>query len=128
MSERREVSFAAATAVRVGYLSRRTGPSQIDEESLALLGHVPQGLGKCTAYKSRGCETCNFTGMKDRTAMFEIMPVTDEIRSLIVLRRSSEEIREVAQRQGMKTLRMEGLLKVVEGITTVPEVLRVTAE
>ena len=101
---------------------------EIDEESLALLGHVPQGLGKCTAYKSRGCETCNFTGMKGRTAMFEIMPVTDEIRSLIVLRRSSEEIREVAQRQGMKTLRMEGLLKVVEGITTVPEVLRVTAE
>ncbi len=114
-------------------LVRKVCPScreryEIDEESLAPFGHVPQGWGKCTAYKSRGCGACSFTGMRGRTAICEVMPITKEIRSQIVLRASTEEIRELAQRQGMKTLRMAGLLKVIEGITTMTEVLRVTAE
>jgi type II secretory ATPase GspE/PulE/Tfp pilus assembly ATPase PilB-like protein len=59
-------------------------------------------------------------------AIYEAMPVSPEIRDLILRNKDVAEIREVAQSQGMKTLRQNGLLKVLEGTTTVDEVLRVT--
>jgi type IV pilus assembly protein PilB len=101
-------------------------PYQADEESLTAYGHIPQGLGKCTFYKGKGCPTCNFTGMKGRIAIYEVMPITQEIRDLILRNAPSAEIREVARQQGMKTLRESGLMKVIEGTTTMEEVLRVT--
>ena len=88
-------------------------PYEAEEESLMPYGHVPRGLGRVSFYKGKGCQVCSFTGMKGRVAIYEAMPV-------------SPEIREVAQSQGMKTLRQNGLLKVLEGTTTVDEVLRVT--
>src|SRR5207249_11784155 len=78
-------------------------------------------------YKGRGCTTCNFTGMKGRVAIYEIMPVTQELRDMIIKGASTAELRGMAQSQGMKTLRQAGLLKVLfDGVTTVEEVLRVT--
>jgi len=64
--------------------------------------------------------------MKGRVALYEVMPVTPEIRDLILRGASTGEIRAAAQSQGMKTLRQAGLTKVLEGVTTVEEVLRVT--
>jgi type IV pilus assembly protein PilB len=64
--------------------------------------------------------------MKGRVALYEVMPVTSEIRDLILRGASTGEIRAAAQSQGMKTLRQAGLTKVLEGVTTVEEVLRVT--
>jgi type IV pilus assembly protein PilB len=64
--------------------------------------------------------------MKGRVAIYEVMPITPEMRQLILKNGSSAEIRELAQRQGMKTLRQAGLAKVLEGTTTPQEVLRVT--
>jgi type IV pilus assembly protein PilB len=87
---------------------------------------MPQGLGTCTFYKGAGCPTCNLTGMKGRVAIYEVMPVTQELRDLILRNAPGAEIREVALSQGMRTLRQSGLLKVTEGVTTVDEVLRVT--
>ncbi len=101
-------------------------PYEADEESLTPYGHVPQGLGRVTLYKGKGCQACNFTGMKGRTAMYEVMPVSPEIRELILRGASATEIRDLAQQQGMKTLRQAGLLKVLEGQTTAEEILRVT--
>jgi type IV pilus assembly protein PilB len=101
-------------------------PYEADEESLVPYGHIPQGIGKVAFYRGKGCRTCNFTGMKGRIAIYEVMPVTQEIRDLILRNAPSSEIRHVAQQQGMKSLRQSGLLKVVEGVTTVEEVLRVT--
>ncbi len=101
-------------------------PYEADEESLTPYGHVPQGLGKVTLYKGKGCQACNFTGMKGRTAIYEVMPVTPEIRELILRGASSTELRDLATQQGMKTLRQAGLLKVLEGQTTAEEILRVT--
>ncbi len=101
-------------------------PYEADEETLVPYGHVPRGIGKAAFYRGKGCQACNFTGMKGRTAIYEVMPVTQEIRDLILRGAQSSEIREVAQQQGMKTLRQAGLMKVVEGVTTVEEVLRVT--
>src|SRR6058998_446873 len=101
-------------------------PYEADEESLAPYGHVLTGLGKTQFYKGRGCAACNFTGMKGRIALYEVMPASQEIRDMVLRSASTSELRQVAQSQGMKTLRQAGLLKVIEGVTTVEEVLRVT--
>src|SRR6266404_347963 len=101
-------------------------PYEADEDSLVPYGHLPQGLGACTFYRGKGCATCNFTGMRSRVAIYEVMPVSPEIRDLILRNAASSEIREVAESQGMRTLRQSGLLKVIQGLTTVEEILRVT--
>ena len=101
-------------------------PYEGDEESLVPYGHVPQGLGKVTFYKGKGCPTCNFTGMKGRMAIYEVMPVSEELRDGILRNVPTAELRSMAQSQGMRTLRESGLLKVLDGTTTIEEVLRVT--
>jgi type IV pilus assembly protein PilB len=101
-------------------------PYEADEDSLAPYGHLPQGLGACTFYRGKGCATCNFTGMRSRVAIYEVMPVSPELRDLILRNAATSELREVAESQGMRTLRQAGLLKVIDGTTTVEEVLRVT--
>ena len=101
-------------------------PYEAAEESLAPYGHVPQGLGTVNLYKGKGCQTCNFTGMKGRVAIYEVMPASPEIRDLILRNATTAEINDVARKQGMKTLRQNALQKVVDGVTTVEEVLRVT--
>ncbi|MET0849963.1 MAG: type IV-A pilus assembly ATPase PilB [Candidatus Rokuibacteriota bacterium] len=101
-------------------------PYEADEEALVPYGHVPQGLGRVQFYKGKGCPACNFTGMKGRVAIYEVMPISEELRGLILHNAPTAEIREVALAQGMKTLRQNALQKVLDGVTTVEEVLRVT--
>jgi len=87
---------------------------------------VPQGLGEVTFFRGKGCQTCSFTGMKGRVAIYEVMPISPEIRELILRNAPTAELREVAQSQGMRSLRQNALQKVLDGVTTVEEVLRVT--
>src|SRR2546421_6620702 len=101
-------------------------PYEGDEESLVPYGHVPTGKGKVTFSKGKGCPACNFTGMKGRVAIYEVMPISEELRDPILRNAPTAELREVAQSQGMRTLRQSGLLKVLDGTTTIEEVLRVT--
>jgi type IV pilus assembly protein PilB len=101
-------------------------PYEADEEILVPYGHVSQKRGKVNFYKGKGCQTCSMTGMKGRVAIYEVMPVTQEIRDLILRNAPTAEIREVAASQGMKTLRQNALQKVLDGVTTIEEVLRVT--
>jgi type IV pilus assembly protein PilB len=96
------------------------------EDDLVPYGHVSEGRGKVTFFKGKGCQTCNFTGMKGRIALYELMPITEDLRTVILKGGQTAEIREMAQSQGMKTLRQAGLIKVLEGTTTIEEVLRVT--
>src|SRR5881296_1357624 len=126
--------FLVASSVLV-MLAQRLGrkvcsacrePYEVDQESLLPYGHVPEGLGKVAFYRGKGCQTCSFTGMKGRVAIYEVMPVSQEIRELILRNAPTAEIREVAQSQGMRSLRQNALQKVLEGVTTVDEVLRVT--
>ncbi len=77
-------------------------------------------------FRGKGCEHCMGTGYLGRTAIYEILVVDKEIKRLILEGRDSDEIKEVAVNRGMKTLRMDGALKVKMGITTPEEVLRVT--
>ena len=101
-------------------------PYEADEESLVPYGHAPQGLGKVQFYKGKGCHTCSFTGMKGRVAIYEVMPIGDELRELILRNAPTAEILQLALAQGMKTLRQNALQKVIDGVTTLEEVLRVT--
>src|SRR5881409_995917 len=101
-------------------------PYEVDEESLAPYGHVPTGRGKVTIHKSKGCPTCSFTGMKGRVAIYEVMPISEELKDAILRSATIAAIREIAQSQGMKTLRQAALLKVLAGTTSIEEVLRVT--
>ncbi len=101
-------------------------PYEADEEMLVPYGHISQGLGKVNFFKGKGCATCNFTGMKGRVAIYEVMPISQELRDLMIRNAPTAEIRETAQSQGMKTLRQNALQKVLEGTMTVEEVLRVT--
>jgi type IV pilus assembly protein PilB len=101
-------------------------PYDAHEDLLVPHGHVATGVGTTQLYKGRGCATCSFTGMKGRVAIYEVMPISPEIRDGIVRGATTAELRETAQRQGMKTLRQAGLQKVLEGVTALDEVLRVT--
>jgi type IV pilus assembly protein PilB len=101
-------------------------PYGADEASLVPYGHRPAGLADCVFYRGRGCQSCRFTGMRGRVAIYELMPTSPEIAELIARNGPTNEIRHVAERNGMMTLRQAGLLKVIEGVTTVAEVLRVT--
>jgi len=76
-------------------------------------------------YRGKGCPLCKNTGYYGRTSIFEIILLDEEIRSLIISKASSSAIKEVALKKGMKTLRASGLEKVIKGITTIEEVLRV---
>src|SRR5437762_3371661 len=78
-------------------------PYEVDEESLAPYGHVPTGRGKVTLHKSKGCPTCSFTGMKGRVAIYEVMPISEELKDAILRSATIAAIREIAQSQGMKT-------------------------
>ncbi len=76
-------------------------------------------------YKAKGCLTCNNTGYKGREAVFEFLTVTEEMKRLILDRATITEVRDLAVQQEMKTLKDEGLYKMMEGTTSLEEVLRV---
>jgi len=81
-----------------------------------------------TLYAGQGCRDCQHTGYRGRTGVFEMMLMTDEIRSFVLEHTSSRHIRALAIRQGIRSLREDGLRLVAEGKTTIEEVLRVTRD
>ncbi|MDH4230652.1 MAG: type IV-A pilus assembly ATPase PilB [Nitrospirota bacterium] len=98
----------------------------IPVSALVKLGFSNEEAEKVKCYKGKGCPACNNTGYKGRVALYEVMPVKDELKELILEGASSAELKKAAIRLGMKSLRMSGLTKVAEGVTTIDEVLRVS--
>jgi type II secretory ATPase GspE/PulE/Tfp pilus assembly ATPase PilB-like protein len=90
------------------------------EEGLQIEGE------KVEIFTKRGCEKCRFTGFRGRSGIFEVMALNEEIKDVIFRRGSSQKIKELAIANGMFTLRQDGLRKVLKGITTLNEVMRVT--
>ena len=98
-------------------------PSVADIEALGL------GVDPHTKlFRGVGCEECRGTGYRGRTGIYELFPIFEDARSLILRRASSREIRRLAIDMGMVTLRQDGWVRAVEGVTTIDEVLRVTQE
>ncbi|MCX5868958.1 MAG: type II secretion system ATPase GspE [Proteobacteria bacterium] len=79
-------------------------------------------------YRGSGCETCSGTGFFGRTGIYEMLLIDDDIRNLITTSTDSNTIKKKASSKGMTSLRDDGFQKVIKGITTMPEVLRVTQE
>jgi len=78
-------------------------------------------------FKGTGCDTCNGTGYKGRQGIYEVMALSSQLRRYILKGASTEELREVAVSEGMLTLRMDGLVKIKKGVTTLEEVVKETA-
>lgn len=100
----------------------------VSETALLKIGFTPDKLKNVKCYMGTGCPECNNTGYKGRIALYEVMPVKDEIKELILQGASASDIKKEAIRLGMSTLRQSGIKKVMDGVTTIEELLRVTFE
>ena len=96
------------------------------EESIMELGLSPQETSGKTFYYGRGCENCNKTGYRGRSAIYEMMRITSKLRQSIIERKSTDVLRAEAQAGGMRTLRDSGLLKIFDGLSTIEEVVKQT--
>lgn len=96
------------------------------DAELRLLGPAANQLTHAQIYHGAGCADCNFTGYRGRIGIFEIFLIDDQVRNLIFNQGPATELRTKARELGMRTLREDGIRKVVAGQTTLSEVLRVT--
>jgi type IV pilus assembly protein PilB len=101
-------------------------PIEMPPQALIDEGYTPEEAKTVTIMKGKGCATCNKTGYKGRTGLYEVMEVDDEIRELVLVGASAVELKKKAIERGMITLRRSGLMKVAQGWTTLEEVARET--
>ncbi|MGN1072976.1 MAG: type II secretion system ATPase GspE [Bradymonadia bacterium] len=105
-------------------------PFEPSPEELREIGatqaHLDQAQG--IFYKPTGCKECNNSGYKGRLAIYEMMVITDSIRRLVMQRADAGTIKNEAEKQGMTNLRQDGVEKIIAGLTSIPEVLRVTQD
>jgi type IV pilus assembly protein PilB len=99
----------------------------VNDQALIDAGMNPQEAKECEAKRGRGCKVCSDTGYKGRVALYEVMALSDPLKDLILQGASTAELKTEAIRMGMATLRRAGLNKVADGMTTLDEILRVTA-
>ena len=99
---------------------------KVPENILIDIGFAKDEVGTFKILKGKGCQTCGGTGYKGRIALYEVMPVQDELKEMIVKGATATELKKAAIKSGMKSLRMSGLTKIKEGVTTIEEVLKVS--
>ena len=100
---------------------------KIPAKALVDAGMKPERVKGARPSRGKGCDECNGTGFRGRVALYEVMPVKEDLKELVLRGGSALDIKREAARLGMKTLRQSGLSKIEEGVTTLEEVLRVTA-
>ena len=101
-------------------------PYRVPGNFLTKFGYKPDDPdAQVTLYEGKGCEECRFKGYKGRVGLYELMTMNEEIAELVVRRAPVADIREAAKANGMRELREDGLLKILEGMTTPDEVMRV---
>jgi type IV pilus assembly protein PilB len=100
--------------------------TDVPPKTLIEVGFGPDDVGQFKLYKGRGCGICNGTGYKGRVGLYEVMEISEGIREIIMVGGTSVDIKKKAIEEGMLTLRMSGLEKIRQGITTIEEVLRET--
>jgi type IV pilus assembly protein PilB len=100
---------------------------KIPAKALVDAGMKPERVKNAHPSRGKGCDECNGTGFRGRVALYEVMPVKEDLKDLILRGGSALDVKREAIRLGMKTLRQSGLSKIEEGVTTLEEVLRVTA-
>jgi type IV pilus assembly protein PilB len=88
---------------------------------------IAKNNGNLILYKGQGCDACSNTGYKGRIGIFEVLPITENIRSMIISHEAAQTIEKAGLDEGMTTMQQDGFLKVLEGITTIEEILRVVS-
>ncbi len=99
----------------------------VPRQALVDVGFAPDESKGLSCYQGKGCMECNDTGYRGRVALYEVMPITEDIKDAILQGASVNEMKELGRKHGMKTLREAGLQKIREGMTTIPEIMRVTS-
>jgi len=97
-----------------------------EEQALLDMGMKKEDAARVKIYRGRGCKTCSNTGYKGRIALYEVMPFLDPLKELVLQGASTAELKAEMIRQGIRTLRLSGIQKLIEGVTTPEEVLRVS--
>ena len=97
-------------------------------EALAKMGMTAEQIETATIYVGRGCNQCNNTGYKRRVALYEVMPFVDSLKEEVLRGASAAELKAEMIRSGFPSLRMAGIGKILEGVTTPEEVLRTTVD
>ncbi len=102
-------------------------PVKVPEQSLTDLGIPREEAAAMTVYKGNGCRNCADTGYRGRVALYEVMPFWEPLKEMVLNGASTAELKMEAIKLGMGSLRMAGLIKLKEGMTTIDEIVRVTA-
>ncbi|MDR3567149.1 MAG: type IV-A pilus assembly ATPase PilB [Syntrophobacteraceae bacterium] len=124
---------SAVNLVLAQRLVRRICPEckileEVPAETLLDLGVMDEEIGAFACYRGAGCSACNDTGYRGRIALYEIMPMYEQIRELVLMGASASEIKKESIRLGMTTLRRAGINKLKEGVTSLEEVIRSSAK
>jgi type IV pilus assembly protein PilB len=101
-------------------------PVERNEQALIDMGMRPEDAARATVLRGKGCKLCSQTGYRGRIALYEVMPFMDPLKELVLQGASGAEIKAEMIRLGVRTLRLSGIQKVMEGVTTPEEILRVT--
>jgi type IV pilus assembly protein PilB len=101
-------------------------PYKPTRKALSEIDFPTAGLPISEVYRAKGCKKCNDTGYKGRVGLYEVLLVSEHIERLVVQRATSDQINKVAVDEGMISLRLDGFAKVVEGQTSIEEIMRVT--
>jgi type IV pilus assembly protein PilB len=123
---------ASLNAVIAQRLCRRLcpdckAPAPVDEQALVDAGFAPDQVGTFQVFDKVGCKNCNDRGFKGRVAVYEVMPMWDGLKELVINGASTAELKQEAIRLGFRTLRMSALNKVKDGTTTLAEAVGNTA-
>jgi type IV pilus assembly protein PilB len=98
-------------------------PIKVPDQTLLNLGVTRNEISQFNVYKAKGCSACNNTGIRGRLAIYELMPINDQIKEAILKNASSNELRNICRSLGVKTLRRSALLKLARGQTSIEEVI-----
>jgi type IV pilus assembly protein PilB len=102
-------------------------PAKVPDQSLLDLGIKQEEIPAMKLFKGTGCRNCADTGYKGRVALYEVMPFWEPLKEMVLNGASTAELKMECVKLGMRTLRMSGLNKMKEGVTTIDEIVRVTA-
>ncbi|MDH3259260.1 MAG: ATPase, T2SS/T4P/T4SS family, partial [Deltaproteobacteria bacterium] len=99
---------------------------EIPEDALLSIGFSQDQIGTFKCLKGKGCPSCGGTGYKGRIALYEVMPMKEALKDMVIKGATASDMKKAAIKLGMSSLRMSGLTKIKEGVTTIEEILRVT--
>lgn len=98
-------------------------PTKVPDSTLLNLGVGMDELPKYQLFRAKGCSTCNNTGIRGRMAIYELMPINEQIKDSILRGSNDKELRQISKNLGFRTLRRSALMKLARGVTTIEEVI-----